>query len=61
MSQVRKKPDDSFVESESDQADNRKYQEFHLLACQSSSGEDPENAQGIIGHKSQDKGDGGRG
>ena len=50
VNQICKRPDDPFVESEPHQADNREYQEFHLLACQGSSGEDPENAQNIIGN-----------
>lgn len=58
VNQICKKPNDPFVEPESNQADNRKYQELHPLACQGSSGKYPQNAQSVIGQKSQDEGDG---
>jgi hypothetical protein len=58
VNQICKRPDDSFVETESHQADNREYQEFHLLACQGSSGKNPENAQSVVCQKTQDEGDG---
>jgi hypothetical protein len=58
VNQICKKPNNPFVEPESNQTDNRKYQEFHPLACLGSSGKDPENAQSVIGQKSQDKGRG---
>jgi hypothetical protein len=58
VNQICKRPDDSFVETEPYQADNCEYQEFHPLAFQGSSGENPQNAQSVIGQKSQDKGRG---
>lgn len=60
MNHFRKKPDDSFIQAEPDQADDRKYQEFDSLVIQCSLGEDPDDTQRIIGQKPQSESNSGR-